>query len=357
MFYIKVFLVTIVLSLVSTYVLKIIAQKIGLTDKPDKERKFHKKETALLGGAAIFFTFFIVLYFFRSHLLVGDLNYVHWLGVFFGALILMIGGFLDDKFDLSATWQIIFPVLAILAVIASGINIEKISNPLGGGFIYLDAIKIPLGEVFGQITYFVIFSDLLIFFWLIGMMYTTKLLDGVDGLVTGVTSIGALIIFFFTVSERYYQPDIALASIVLAAACLGFLVFNWHPASIFLGEGGSLFLGFALGVIAIISGGKFAVALLVMGIPILDVFWTIVRRLSGGKNPFKFADRGHLHFKILDTGIGARKTVLIYYVVSLTFGLSALFLQSRGKVYALSLLTLVMIFLLIFFYLGDKNKV
>ena len=189
------------------------------------------------------------------------------------------------------------------------------------------------------------------------MMYTTKLLDGIDALVTGVTMIGALIIFCFTITEKYYQSDIALASLVLAAACLGFLIFNWHPASIFLGEGGSLFLGYALGVLAIISGGKIAIALLVMGIPILDVAWTIIRRLKKGKNPFKFSDREHLHFKILDSGLGERWTVAVYYLISAVFGLSALFLQSRGKVYALFLLMVVMLLLIMTFYLLDNKKI
>ena len=175
------------------------------------------------------------------------------------------------------------------------------------------------------------------------MMYTTKLLDGVDGLVTGVTAIGAFIIFLFTMTTKYYQPDIGLVALILAAACLGFLILNWHPAKIFLGEGGSLFLGFALGVLAIISGGKIAIALLVMGIPILDVIWTIFRRIKAGQNPFKIADKLHLHFRFLELGLTQRQTALIYYLFASIFGLSALFLQSKGKLIALMILASVML--------------
>ena len=129
------------------------------------------------------------------------------------------------------------------------------------------------------------------------MMYTTKLLDGVDGLVSGLGVIGGFVIFLFTATTNYFQPDIALASAIFGGASLGFLIFNWHPAKIFLGEGGSLLIGYILGVLAIISGGKIAIALLILGIPILDVLWTIIRRLLKKQNPFKFSDKLHLHHR------------------------------------------------------------
>ena len=250
----------------------------------------------------------------------------------------MIGGFLDDKYNLKPIQQFIFPCLAIISVIAGGVQIEKITNPLGGYFY--------LGSA----------SAILIILWLLGMMYTTKLLDGLDGLVAGLTAIGSLTIFLFTLTSKYYQPDIGLAALVLAAASIGFLFFNWHPARVFLGEGGSLFLGYALGVLAIISGGKIAIALLVMGIPILDVVWTILRRLLAGQNPFSFADRKHLHFRLLNLGLTVKKSVLLFYAISIIFGLSALFLQSIGKVLALIALASIMLLIVISFAYLDRNR-
>lgn len=350
--FILIFIVTAILSMFFTFFIRFVALKFDIVDRPNEDRKIHKKNTPLLGGVAIFSSFFLVLFFFRDFLVAGELNQYHWLGFFIGGLILMGGGFLDDKFNLSAKYQIIFPLLAVVVVLLFGINIEKISNPFGGDFVYLNQWKI-----FFFSTDFFVLSGLLIFTWLMGMMYTTKLLDGLDGLVTGVTMIGSFIIFLFTMTDKYYQADIALASLVLAAACFGFLIFNWHPASIFIGEGGSLFLGFALGVLAIISGGKIAIALLVMGIPIMDTAWTIIRRLKNKKNPFKFSDRDHLHFRLLDTGIGQRKTVLLYYLVALSFGLSALFLQSKGKLLALSILVALMFTIVYIFNKQDKKKV
>jgi UDP-GlcNAc:undecaprenyl-phosphate/decaprenyl-phosphate GlcNAc-1-phosphate transferase len=343
------------LTVALTFIVKKIAPLAGLIDEPGDARKIHKKAMPLGGGLAIFLSFFTILFFAKDILLVGDLESNHWLGFFAGGVILIIGGLLDDKFNLKPKIQIIFPLIAIILVLVSGINIEKLSNPFGGDFIFLNQFEIPMYSINDSLVYFLPISAILLFFWLMGMMYTTKLLDGLDGLVTGVTMIGSFIIFLFTSSDKYSQPDIALASLVLAGACLGFLIFNWHPASIFLGEGGSLFLGYALGVLAIISGGKIAIALLVMGIPIIDVAWTIIRRIKNGKNPFKFSDRNHLHYKILDTGISQEKTVLFYYLLSLIFGSSALFLQSRGKFLALISL-LVLMFILIFFFYKKNQK-
>lgn len=331
---------TLTLSIVFTLILIKIAFKYGIIDAPDKDRKFHPKSTPLLGGVAIFLSFFIILYFFKDYLTSGNLNNRHWLGFFIGSLFLMIGGFLDDKFKLSPSLQIIFPLLASLSVVFGGVEIEKITNPLGGYFF----LSAPA-------------SATIIILWLLGMTYTTKLLDGLDGLVTGVSAIGSLIIFLFTISTKYYQPDIGLAALVLLAASVGFLIFNFNPAKIFLGEGGSLFLGFALGVLAIISGGKIAIALLVMGMPILDLIWTIIRRLKEGKNPFRFSDRKHLHFRLLDLGLSQKKTVLVFYAFSLVFGLSALFLQSIGKVFLLGILVLVMFTIIIIFNYFDRKKI
>ena len=320
-----IFLITFFLSVVFTVIVRQIVLRLNIVDTPNLERKIHKIGTPLLGGLSLFLSFFLVLYFIRDKILAGNLEVNHWLGFFAGALILMIGGFLDDKYNIKQKYQIIFPILAIACVLAGGVGIEKITNPLGG-FIYLG-----------------FFSSIIIALWLVGMMYTTKLLDGIDGLVTGVTAIGGFVIFLFTMTTKYYQPDIGIAALILSAVCLGFLIFNWHPAKIFLGEGGSLFLGYTLGVLAIISGGKIAIALLIMGIPIMYVLWTIIRRIQAGKNPFKFADRKHLHFRLLDLGLSQRQTVLIYYGFSAIFGLSALFLQSRGKLIVLGALVVIML--------------
>ncbi len=325
------FLLAFSLSAATVPVLRFFAFRWGILDQPS-ERKIHHQPIPLLGGLAIFFSFFLVLFLSRGHLFPRALSVHHWLGFFFGALFLVIGGFLDDKYNLKPKWQIVFPLLAIASVLLGGIEIPKISNPFGG-LVYLN---------------WSFLSAVLIFIWLLGMMYTTKLLDGVDGLVSGLGLIGALVIFLFTITTRYFQPDIAWAAWLFAGAVAGFLVFNWNPASIFLGEGGSLLVGYVLGVLAIISGGKIAIALLIMGVPILDVAWTIIRRIANKKNPFRFADKNHLHHRLLAAGLSQKQTVLVFYSLAFLFGISGLFLQSRGKLIALSLVCLLMLFLVAF---------
>jgi len=333
------FVLALSLSLVFTYFIRILAIKFNIVDVPDDNRKIHKKPIPLLGGLAVFLAFFAVIFLAHNRIVSESLELRQWLGVFVGAVFLMLGGFLDDKYNLKPGWQLLWPVLAVISVIVGGVEITRISNPFGSQLLLLSSV----------------IGSLLIFLWLMGMMYTTKLLDGVDGLVGGITIIGALIIFLFTSTTRYFQSDIAFAAMILVAASIGFLIFNFNPAKIFLGEGGSLFMGYILGVLAIISGGKIAIALLVMGIPILDVAWTIIRRLAQGKNPLRFADRAHLHHKLLDLGIGPKKTVFIFYGLSLIFGLSGLFLQSRGKFLALIFLFFVMVAIVVFLNLFKKK--
>jgi len=337
------------LSIALTILVRKLAWRFNIVDKPG-DRKIHKQSIPLLGGMAIFSAFFLTLFFCQNQILSGELEPAHWIGFFIGAIFLMIGGLLDDKYDLTPSRQIIFPTLAIIAVIIGGVGIEKVTNPLGGLF-YLDQLSF---SIFG-LGQFMLLADGFTVIWLLSMMYSTKLLDGLDGLVTGVCGIGGVIIFLFTMTTKYYQPDIALASLVFASVCFGFLIFNWHPAQIFLGEGGSLLLGYILGVLAIISGGKIAIALLVMGIPILDLFWTILRRLMKRKNPFRFADRAHLHHRFLDLGISQRQTVLIFYFLAIAFGGSGLFFQSRGKFMALIILFIIMIALVLGFNFYKKK--
>ena len=145
-------------------------------------------------------------------------------------------GVLDDKFSLNPKWRLLGTVVAVIIAIAGGVGIDKITNPFGGIW-YLDFWQISLGA-FGRIL---VVADLIVFLWILGMTYTTKVLDGLDGLATGVSAIGALILFFIASGDRWHQPDVALVALVLAGSCLGFLVWNFDPAKIFLGESGSLF--------------------------------------------------------------------------------------------------------------------
>lgn len=341
------FVLAFVLSVIFTLLIKKIAYKFKILDNPEErpERKIHAQPIPLLGGLAIFLSFNVVVLFSLKWLLGGYMLPKYLWGIFIGGLVLMIIGFLDDKYDLKPKQQIFFPLIAGLVIIAAGIGITYISNPLGGIFYLqqLDLTVFNLNDLPYKIT---LLADLFTIIWLMGMMYTTKILDGLDGLVSGITVIGSFIIFCLSLTNEVAQPETAILAIILAGACLGFLVFNFNPAKIYLGEGGSLYAGFMLGVLAIISGGKIATALLIMGIPILDLAWVIIRRFfREKKSPFKNADRKHLHFRLLDIGFSHRQAVLFLYLLTFLFGISTLFLSGPQKLYALLLLGIVMFLL------------
>ncbi|MDD5040328.1 MAG: MraY family glycosyltransferase [Patescibacteria group bacterium] len=339
-YYIIPFIATAIVAAVLTYVIRKLALRWQIVDRPgdSPERKIQKQPVPLLGGLAIFFSMALVTLgyaLFSDRLLGGYMQLKYLIGIGVAGLVLMLGGFLDDRKGLKPSRQILWPLLATLITIGAGIGITYITNPLGGT-INLDAIRIHVLTIGGVPYFFILFADLFAIIWLMGMMYTTKFLDGLDGLVTGITTIGSIVLFFLSIHQEVAQPETALLAVILAGACFGFLFFNFHPARIFLGEGGSLFTGYMLGVLAIISGAKIATALLIMGIPILDVAWVIGRRLFfEKKSPFSTADRKHLHFRLLDIGFTHRKAVLFLYGVSILCGSLALVLEGSEKMFAL----------------------
>ncbi|MBI5530146.1 MAG: undecaprenyl/decaprenyl-phosphate alpha-N-acetylglucosaminyl 1-phosphate transferase [Candidatus Doudnabacteria bacterium] len=333
--YLIYFLIALAASFVFTPLVMRAAFKLKIIDVPGTHpKKIHEQPTALLGGVAVFLSFLsallLYLYFGKPDLNVVPMKF--FLGIIFGGLILVLGGAIDDKYNLPPKVLWLFPALASLVVIWSGIGvgIKFISNPFGTA-ISLDYIflGLPLSAIF-------------VWVWMMGMIFTTKLLDGLDGLCAGIALIGGLTMFALSLGEKINQPITASISIIFAGALLGYLFFAFNPASIFLGESGSTFLGFILGVLAIISGAKIATALLVMGIPILDVAWVIVKRLWYHRSPFS-GDRQHLHFKLLDIGLTQRQAVLVLYAISAVFGGVAVFLQSMGKLVALVILTCLMV--------------
>ncbi len=332
--YIVPFLSALVLSVFLTVAVRALARRAKIMDYPsvDSGRRIHTTPVPLLGGVAVFLSFSIILaaYTFFSHRILG--GYVlpkYLIGITIGGLFIMIGGVLDDRFHLSAKKQIIWPALAAFTIIASGIGVTYIQNPFGGT-IRLEQLSITLFSLNGLPYHLVIFADLFTFVWLMGMMYTTKFLDGLDGLVSGVTAIGSIVLFFLSLGREVAQPETALLTAILAGAALGFLFFNFHPAKVFLGEGGSLWTGFIFGTLAIMSGAKVATALLIFGIPILDVGWVIIRRLFQRKSVIQ-SDRQHLHFRLLDAGLSHRQAVLFLYLVTGAFGVAGLFFHGREK--------------------------
>ncbi len=359
MLFLILFLIGFILSVVFTFLIRRLAIKWRILDYAGViERKIHREATPLLGGTAIFIVFFIVLFiiYFNPWNLIPELGgfirkipIKHLAGIFIAGLFLMVGGFLDDKYNVKPQKQIIWPILACLAVIASGIGIEFINNPLREGYLYFDKVKIEIIRLNGIPYYFTPLADIITFIWLMVLMYATKLLDGLDGLVSGMTVIGSLTIAGLCFLTRFYQPDIGIMALILAGAGLGFLVFNFHPAKIFLGEGGSLFAGFILGILAIISGGKLATTFLILGLAIIDLISVVIQRIFiEHRSPFS-GDQKHLHFRLLNIGFSHRGTAIFYWLVAVFFGFISLFARTTGKVIALFFLIALASCLIVFF--------
>lgn len=324
-------------ALLLTPLIRKFALAKGIVDAPNQSRKIQIGHVPLLGGLSIYFSFLIVMLISWSlgWLSDGIISTHQLLAIIFGGLIIAIIGLLDDKYDLG-TKSFSGPLLAALLAVSLGIAIKYVTNPFLAG-------TGPYGRA---LLYFAPqLGALLSFLWLLGIMYTTKLLDGLDGLVSGIGTIGALILFIVSLFWDVPQSGTSILALILAGSCLGFLIYNWHPAKIFLGESGSVFVGFILGVLSIISGAKIATTLLIIGIPLLDVAWIILRRIFvEHKSPFS-GDRKHLHFRLLDVGFSHRGAVLFLYALTLIFGLSSLFLQSQDKIMALGVLFFIMLLL------------
>ncbi|MFC1639073.1 glycosyltransferase family 4 protein [Patescibacteria group bacterium] len=337
------FAIAFLASLALTPVARFWARRVDAVDRPSDTRKRHGRPVPLLGGAAVagaLTAAMLALLAFGwlpgEHILA---KYVY--GLIAAAFILAVGGALDDRYSLKPYQQLVWPVLAVAAIVVSGIGVSYITNPLGG-LVYLDSYMVTVLWWDGLPYRLTLLADIFTVVWLMGMTYTTKTLDGLDGLVSGLAVIGGLVIAAVSMMREVSQPDTALLALAVAGVFAGFLVFNVHPASIFLGEGGATIAGFLLGVLAIVSGGKIATALLILGLPIFDLAAVIVRRVASGKS-WAVGDRSHLHFLLVDAGYNPRHVVAMYWFLAALFGVSTLMLRGSAKVVAIGVILSVLL--------------
>lgn len=331
--------------LLTPFVIKL-APRIGAVDNPSEAvRKLHQKIMPRAGGIVIA----LIFVFLSFSLFPGIPTQAYW-GALIASSIVFLIGLLDDIHRLSPWVKLAGQLFAAsIAVFGFGVGVEVISNPLGQSF---DLTKSVVQIASFQVPVFAAAFSLI---WLIGMTNTINFLDGLDGLATGVSGIAALILFLVSVSPKIDQPATAVLALILLGACLGFLRYNFFPAKIFLGDSGAYFLGMMLGSLAIISGAKLATALLVLGVPVLDAIWSVVRRLATGRSPFS-ADRGHFHYILVDAGLSQRKTVLLIYLLALAFGAVALLGDSLQKLIALGVLAVLIAVLMVLFTARRRHK-
>ena len=307
-----------------------LAHKLNAIDVPKDARRVHKKPTPLIGGLAIFYGFIVSVLCFATL----DRETA---GILVGSIIIVIVGMIDDITDMKAIVKLMFQILAAAIVVYSGVRIEHFANPFFHWF----------GPPYIVLNFWV--SVAITMMWIVGVCNAVNLIDGLDGLAVGVSSIASLSMLAMTLISQ--NLNIAIITAAVAGAAFGFLPYNFNPAKIFMGDTGALFLGFILACISVQGFLKFsaiisfAIPLLMLGLPLFDTVFAIFRRVSSGRSPMS-PDRGHLHHKLLDMGFSQKQTVAILYTLTAILCLTAVVVSIRGYLRGIFLIVAVMIIIL-----------
>jgi len=344
------FIATVIFTPISLIFIK----KFGIIDDPEKHKHpaiIHTKPIPRAGGIPLFIGVIIASIIFLP---IEKIT----ITIFIASFINLFVGVLDDKFDISPYFRFAVNIISAVIVIYAGIHIPFITNPFGG-ILFLNSLNIPfLGTV--ELNFISYIIAILWIVWVINMLNWSK---GVDGQMPGIVAISAIIIGIlslrFPVLDHYSLMSATL-SFIIAGASLGFLIFNFYPAKIFPGYGATA-IYLLLAVASIFSGAKLATAILVMGVPMTDGAFTIIRRIATGHSPF-WHDKKHLHHLLLNLGIGQRRIALFYWIISAILGALSLILSSKGKLFAIIMLIIIagggILFLQFFIKkLNDKTSV
>lgn len=339
------FIVAFIITFAATPFVKELAFKIGAVDVPKDNRRMHKKPTARLGGLAIYFGFVI------STILFSEIT-IELAGMLVGASLIVILGIFDDIYALSAKLKFLVQLIAALCPVLCGVCIDFIKVPSfisEYGYIGLGWAAIPITVV-----------------WIVGITNAINLLDGLDGLACGVSSISALTLLCIAIIVG--EPGIAFITSALAGACFGFLPYNFNPAKLFMGDTGSMLLGFVLSSISVQGLFKgyavisIAVPILILGLPIFDTTSAILRRLKNHQ-PIMSPDRGHLHHRLIDAGFSQKQAVSIIYVLCIILCVVAIGLIATGAISWWVFAVVILGFLLFLWltpriinYLADKEN-
>ena len=310
----------ILIAFIATPVVKSLAEKVGAVDVPKDNRRMHNHPIPRMGGLAIFLGFLL------STLIFVPLSNAMQ-GMLLGSVIIVILGIFDDIYALPALPKLVVQIAAALAAVLHGNVIQVISNPnifSDNPYWVLGAWAVPVSVI-----------------WIVAITNAVNLIDGLDGLAVGVATISSLtmLVIAMLVSDSL----VALMMAALAGSCIGFLPYNHNPAKIFMGDTGSTFLGFVLATVSIQGLFKFytiisfAVPFLMLGLPLFDTCFAILRRLSKGQNPMA-PDHSHVHHRLIDMGFSQKQAVAILYVISAILGLSAVVLTTSGALKAMVLL-------------------
>ena len=309
-----------VVTLITTPVVKSLAFKVGAVDVPKDNRRMHDHPIPRMGGMAIFFGFILsVLMYVR---ITPQLR-----GMLLGGVIIMVLGIFDDIYALGAKFKLVIQIAAALVAVLSGNVIEVLSNPN----VFSQNPWWDLGWLAAPAT----------ILWIVAITNAVNLIDGLDGLACGVSTISSLTML--VISLAVADGPVAIIMAALAGGCIGFLPYNLNPAKIFMGDTGSTFLGFILAVMSIQGLFKFytiisfAVPFLMLGLPIFDTCFAFIRRIAHGQSPMH-ADRSHVHHRLIDMGFNQKQAVAVLYIISAILGLCAVVLTTSGELKAMLLL-------------------
>lgn len=324
-------IVAAILAFLATPLIIKLAGKLGIIDDPKRNKSpkvIHTYPVPRGGGIPIFFA-----------LLACSLIFLpidkHLIGILVGAAILMVMGTLDDKYNLNPYLRLVLGFAAAAAPIVAGIGISFISNPLGG-IIDLSQPQISF-SLFGATHSIWILSDIFALIWIVFLMNILNMgAKGVDGQLSGVTVIAALTIAFLSLrySADITQWPVIILAAITAGAYLGFLPWHIFPQKIMPGYGGSTLAGYLLAILSILSTTKVGVLMVVLGIPLIDTGYTIVRRIMNHKSPV-WGDTGHLHHRLLDVGLSKTQVAFFYWGVTALLGFLALNLNTASKLYTM----------------------
>ena len=310
-------LVAALVALISTPVVRSLAFRVGAVDVPRDDRRMHDHPIPRMGGLAIFFGFILSVLIFLP--LTPELR-----GMLLGGVVILILGIFDDIYALPAKPKFLVQIGAALIAVLQGNQIQFLSNPnifSKEAFWELGWLSVPITVV-----------------WIVGITNAVNLIDGLDGLACGVSTISSMTLLVIALIVA--EPDVAILMAALAGSCIGFLPYNLNPAKIFMGDTGATFLGFILATVSIQGLFKFyaiisfAVPFLMLGLPIFDTCFAILRRVSHGQSPMK-PDRGHIHHRLIDMGFSQKQAVAVLYIISAILGLSAVVLTTIGVVRAM----------------------
>jgi UDP-GlcNAc:undecaprenyl-phosphate GlcNAc-1-phosphate transferase len=321
-----------VLSFVLTPLVRALAHRLDIVDQPD-ERRVNISPVPRGGGLAVAAACLIASLVFlilnaesgsviRPPASIGPTELIALLG---GGALAAIIGTLDDTFQLRARYQLAGQVFVAVTAILLGATPDVIASPFGGQI----EMAGPIGAGFAML-------------WILGMVNSMNFIDGLDGLSSGIGFIAAItlgLISLTTAIGPLGQPFVAVLCFALAGSLAGFLRWNFFPATVFAGTSGVMFVGYTLAILSILGTAKVAVAILVLGVPIIDTFWILIRRMGARRSPFK-PDRGHIHHRLLDLGLSHLQTVILIYAICIALGAMALFLPVTGQLVAFVALTL-----------------